>query len=433
MLKTTDEKGNIIYHFKPLNEIFKEASVKFDGHNNILFLANEALLYKSNLHFRSDEALIFIANSSVTAEIALDYKCSCYIGNAIFFNYWLMSRYIQISEKSNFVMGDNSLLSGSIVFESFDWHLVYDSKDNKRINKSKSIFMGDHCWLGRGLSVLKGASIFSGAIIGADSVVTAKPFFSNSINAGNPCKERKKEIFWSGECLLTHDDDGLQKYDIMQKDDFKFSFEKDKFLNPTLLDERLNALDTAAEKLEFVYDYIYNNTYKNRFALFENSDTSTCTLYKDKSKASFKSLEFKNVSSKTLSALNLPVGAVEKIKNQLSYKLGQAMILNSKSLAQILQMPFILYKIYKEHCFEEKIKQINIKQNLIPKPLKLEDYADFNEALKIKNHLSYKLGQSFIKSLNNKYLFFFGGGVLKFIFYDLSKLLREFKKKRGLK
>lgn len=423
MYQSIDEKGNVIYHFKPLNEIFKDSSLQFEGRGNILFLASEAVIYKSNLHFRS-EALLFVANSSVTANIALDYKCACYIGNKTFFNHWMMSRYFQISEKTNCIIGDGGLLSGPIIFESFDWHLIYDNHSKKRINKGKSIFIGDHCWLGREVSVMKGASVFSGAIIGAKSVVTAKKFYSNSMSAGSPCKERKKGIFWDGACPLTWDDERLKAYESMHTDDYQFSFEKDKFLNPTLLDERLNALETAAQKLEFVYDYIYNNTYKNRFALFEDSDTSACALYKDESKAGFKSLEFsvlKNVNvENALTEPNLngkPIGAVLKVQNQLSYKLGQMMILNSKSLSQILKMPFILYHLYKEHKFEEKVKNANIKLNLVPKPLKLEEYADFNEALKLKNHLSYQLGQSLIKNLNNKYLLGGGGSQIYLLRY----------------
>ncbi|MCW1360923.1 hypothetical protein [Campylobacter sp. CCS1377] len=84
----------------------------------------------------------------------------------------------------------------------------------------------------------------------------------------------------------------------MQKEDFKFSFEKDIFLDPSLLKNELEKLESAGQKLEFVYDYIYNNTHKNRFALFKDSDRSECKLYKVKIKFLFQNLNLKPQNQK---------------------------------------------------------------------------------------------------------------------------------------
>ncbi|AJC85832.1 hypothetical protein [Campylobacter sp. RM16704] len=96
-----------------------------------------------------------------------------------------------------------------------------------------------------------------------------------------------------------------------------------------------------------------------------------------------------------------------RIQNQLSYKLGQSMIANSKSFLGYLIMPIALLSIIISHKQEQKIYQEKIKKDPSLKLPPLENYPDYKEALKVKNHLSYKLGQALIQANKNWY----GGGV----------------------
>ncbi|MFG5094755.1 sugar transferase [Campylobacter lari] len=96
-----------------------------------------------------------------------------------------------------------------------------------------------------------------------------------------------------------------------------------------------------------------------------------------------------------------------RIQSQLSYKLGQAMIINSKSFLGFIRMPFVLSYIYDKYKQEQKIYQEKIKKDPSLKLPPLESYPDYKEALKLKNHLSYKLGQALIQANKTWY----GGGV----------------------
>ncbi|WP_086226134.1 hypothetical protein [Campylobacter devanensis] len=109
--------------------------------------------------------------------------------------------------------------------------------------------------------------------------------------------------------------------------------------------------------------------------------------------------------------------AKSRIKNQLSYKLGEAMIANSKSLWGYIRMPYILSYIKESHQKNQKLYQEKIKANPSLKLPPLESYPDYNEAIKIKNHLSYKLGEALIKASRDWYK----GGYIKFIF-DIKKI-----------
>ncbi|EHY1319751.1 hypothetical protein LO894_000462 [Campylobacter coli] len=109
--------------------------------------------------------------------------------------------------------------------------------------------------------------------------------------------------------------------------------------------------------------------------------------------------------------------AKSRIQNQLSYKLGQAMIINSKSLLGYLIMPMILLNIIISHKQAQKAYKLKIKKNPNLALPPLESYPDYKEALKEKECLTYKLGEALIKASNNWY----GGGYIK-LWFEMRKI-----------
>ncbi|ENY5662839.1 hypothetical protein [Campylobacter coli] len=117
--------------------------------------------------------------------------------------------------------------------------------------------------------------------------------------------------------------------------------------------------------------------------------------------------------------------AKTRIQNQLSYKLGQAMIVNSKSFLGYIRMPFALSYIKDKHKQEQKNYQEKIKKDPSLKLPPLESYPDYKEALKEKECFTYKLGEALIRANNNWY----GGGYIK-LWFEIGKLKREFRNKK---
>ncbi|MGQ2873641.1 hypothetical protein ABCS21_004165 [Campylobacter coli] len=123
-----------------------------------------------------------------------------------------------------------------------------------------------------------------------------------------------------------------------------------------------------------------------------------------------------------LAYLNTLTTAKDRIHNHLSYKLGQAMIENSKSLLGYIRMPYVLSYIKEQHNKEQKQYQEQIKKNPNLKLPNLESYPDYKEALKEKECLTYKLGESLIKANKTWYK----GGYIK-LWFEVRKLKGERK------
>lgn len=136
----------------------------------------------------------------------------------------------------------------------------------------------------------------------------------------------------------------------------------------------------------------------------------------------FKSIQLNQAQSKLFFQTKYST-AKARIQNQLSYKLGQAMIVNSKSILGYIRMPFVLSYIKDKHKQEQKIYREKIKKDpsLVLPPL--EDYPDYKEALKEKECLTYKLGQALIQANKTWYK----GGYAK-LWFEIGKLKKEFGK-----
>ena len=111
-------------------------------------------------------------------------------------------------------------------------------------------------------------------------------------------------------------------------------------------------------------------------------------------------------------------GAIKLVKSHLAYKLGACMIRNSKSLLGCIKMPYLLVAIKWAHA-EERKNFINITP--------LQDYIDYEEALKVKEFLSYKLGEALIKAYKNMWK----GGLIKFVFKEAWEIRRDFMEKKA--
>ncbi|HEA7310833.1 TPA: glycosyltransferase family 2 protein, partial [Campylobacter jejuni] len=101
--------------------------------------------------------------------------------------------------------------------------------------------------------------------------------------------------------------------------------------------------------------------------------------------------------------------AVQSVKNSLSYKIGSVILNSFKNKFDIFKLPYLIYKIISHH------KDIEY--------LPIEAFPDYENAKKITNFLSYKIGDVFVNAYNTKF------GLVK-IPYLFFKTYINFKKRK---
>ncbi|MDR0917819.1 MAG: acyltransferase [Oscillospiraceae bacterium] len=246
------------------------SKIIFKGTGNIL--ATSAIgdapvkLNNTIITFKGNNAAIFLAPSK--RNFVLDLRISndsyCYIGGN---NYFSNRLNLFCTEHTNAIIGDDSLFSFGVWIRTSDVHLLYDCKTKKRINNSKSIFIGDHIWISQNATVLKGTKIGSGATLGANAVVADKKVLSNSVWVGNPAKLIKSGVFSLGTSSHDFTNEEIEKFSQFESDDYVFQYVENETLNFEQIDSELNLLGTAYKKIEYLLKLNKIKT-KNRFSLF---------------------------------------------------------------------------------------------------------------------------------------------------------------------
>lgn len=188
------ENGNIFLGELPR---LVNSNIVFSGKNNTLYCEKGVTLAGTSIHFSGDNATVYLSESKCPYKLVLTTNNSTvfYMGRNNYINQKML---IVLSEHKHCFIGDDGIFSSGICIRNADPHLIYDCATKKRINNSKSIYLGDHIWIGQDCLLLKGTQIESGSIIGARAVVAGKKIHHNESWAGNPCKQICKDIFWEG-------------------------------------------------------------------------------------------------------------------------------------------------------------------------------------------------------------------------------------------
>lgn len=98
---------------------------------------------------------------------------------------------VQIVCKKKITIGNNVAIARDVIIRDTDAHQILDDKHIE----TKEIKIGNNVWIGNRAIIMKGVTIGDGAIIAAGAVVT-KDVKENSIVAGVPAKEIRKNVRW---------------------------------------------------------------------------------------------------------------------------------------------------------------------------------------------------------------------------------------------
>lgn len=108
--------------------------------------------------------------------------------NIVFYGYTYVGPHAYWSAKGGITIGNNVIIGP----KSIIWTYNHDYRSSKSIpyggdDLLKPVVIGDHSWIGLGVTILPGVTVGEGAVVGAGSVVT-KDVPSCAIVGGNPAK-----------------------------------------------------------------------------------------------------------------------------------------------------------------------------------------------------------------------------------------------------
>lgn len=177
----------------------KNIKITIIGKNNKINIS-EDISFKSEIRIQivGDNNIVEIGKALTQFELYMGakdnrpvYNCHFKFGNS--FSGRVV--YTLLENNSSIMIGDGCMFSTLIEMCGSDHHAIMNEK-NEVINLARSIEIGDHVWIGKGVLILKNSKIPSGCIVGANSVVTKSFETPNSVIAGNPARKVKEGIHW---------------------------------------------------------------------------------------------------------------------------------------------------------------------------------------------------------------------------------------------
>ncbi len=100
-------------------------------------------------------------------------------------------------------IGDDCMFSSDIIIRPSDGHAILNYETKQPINYPQNIKIGNRCWIGKGVRILKGADIPDNSVVGMGSIYTrgSNPSDTTVLNGwgvfiGTPARLDKTGITW---------------------------------------------------------------------------------------------------------------------------------------------------------------------------------------------------------------------------------------------
>jgi acetyltransferase-like isoleucine patch superfamily enzyme len=182
-------------------QIIWNSSIRINGSNNRVTIAASKSIRKLRIKIIGNDNTIHIGEDCQIKQGVVWIEGdgnSCRIGRQTTIEaaeFFLTEKFTKIE------LGDDCMLGDSIVFRTGDSHSILDAQTGRVLNPAGNIIIGDHVWIGQGVTLLKNVAIGSGAVIGTRSLVN-KPFVEeNLVIAGIPARKIRSGVRWIRERL----------------------------------------------------------------------------------------------------------------------------------------------------------------------------------------------------------------------------------------
>lgn len=181
------------------NRIVMADGVKFDGliditgHDNQVHIAQDVRL-AGKIYIWGSGSTLQIGRNSTFARV--DIKCH---------------------EGKNITIGNDCMFSYGIELRTTDGHSLVDVDNQRRINPPEDIVVGDHVWVGKGVTILKGTVVPSNNMIGASALLNRTYTQEQTVLAGSPAKVIKQAVTWQRDVKDVFTDDELHAWQKLRE------------------------------------------------------------------------------------------------------------------------------------------------------------------------------------------------------------------------
>lgn len=157
----------------------KKCYAKFFGHSNFHIGENVTLGFKVG-NITGGERLLVSPDTKIFTNTG-----KIFFGKNIFINFGCFIS----ADRSRIDIGDNTIIGPGVTI----WGSNHRYKDKNVIVREqgydcKRVIIGNDVWIGANVTILPGAKIGEGVVVGAGSVVTGKEILPYSIVAGIPAR-----------------------------------------------------------------------------------------------------------------------------------------------------------------------------------------------------------------------------------------------------
>lgn len=201
--KIANDKSNII---NIDTEIMGNIKMKIGGVNNTIILKNIRVGQDSriNIEIYGNNNIISINDISLSQNISIQMgQRHDYFGDIENAQFTINKntsiedmKYITYNSNSKCIIGEKCMFSFGITIYNTDAHAILDYKTKRLVNFVDGIYVGNHCWVGMNVTLLKNTIIPNDCIIGAQSVVSGRLPVEHSVYAGNPVSLVKENRTW---------------------------------------------------------------------------------------------------------------------------------------------------------------------------------------------------------------------------------------------
>ncbi|MBR6563276.1 MAG: hypothetical protein IKK70_04995, partial [Clostridia bacterium] len=157
------KKNNI---FSVNHTVMLRSKFTVNGKNNKVEIENDSFLENCNIKIIGNNNSVKIGKNTYANNLNLiieNNDNNINIGENFFV---CGNTRLYVVDGSTLSFGNDCMLSDNIEMRTTDNHGIFDLDTGVRINPEKDICIGNHVWIGMGVTVLKGVSISNGCILG---------------------------------------------------------------------------------------------------------------------------------------------------------------------------------------------------------------------------------------------------------------------------